>query len=179
MKYKNIAIQLYLLLLLMVMNTTVFGQTVMPLYNGNVPNLKHSKQEETIVIGADGGERVSHVSVPTLKAYFPAKPNGRAVIICPGGGYTRLSITKEGDSVAKLLSEEGITAFVLKYRLPNDTLMYNKQVVPFQDAQAAILLVRLRASEWKLQSNKIGLMGFSAGGHLAAITGTHFDTAFI
>ena len=100
--------------------------------------------------------------------------NGTAVIICPGGGYARLSIDSEGYDVAKRLNEMGVTAFVLKYRLPNDQSQPDKSIAPLLDAQQALRLVRQQAAKYSLNPERIGMMGFSAGGHLAATAGTHF-----
>ena len=124
---------------------------------------------------------MSKVSQPTLTAYLPekSKATGTAVIICPGGGYALLSMTKEGEDVAKLLSEWGIAAFVLKYRLPNDSIMDEKETGPLQDAQRAIQLIRARAGEFNVNKDKVGIMGFSAGGHLASTAGTHFKDKVI
>jgi acetyl esterase/lipase len=107
------------------------------------------------------------------------KANGTAVIICPGGGYHINAIEHEGTDVAKQFNEMGVTAFVLKYRIPNDATMENKEIGPLQDAQRAIQLVRGRAKEWNVNPNRIGIMGFSAGGHLASTAGTHFATSVI
>jgi acetyl esterase/lipase len=109
--------------------------------------------------------------IPTLTPYFPKeKANGAAVIVCPGGGYNHLAY-HEGEPVAQWLNTLGITAFVLKYRLGP---RYHHPA-PLQDASRAIRLVRSHASEWKLDVNRIGILGFSAGGHLASTAGTHFD----
>lgn len=163
------------------LHVQLFAQTVIPLYQRAAPNLKKgiSTTPELVVRGPDGGARVSHVLTPTLTAYFPAHPNGRAVIICPGGGYRRLSIVKEGNDVAKQLSVSGTTAFVLKYRLPDSSLFDHSAVVPLQDLQAALQLVRTKAAHWQIQPHRIGVMGFSAGGHLAAMAGVHADTTFV
>lgn len=112
---------------------------------------------------------------PTLAAFVPKNPNGTAVIVIPGGGYTKLVMGKEGADIARWLNSIGITAFVLKHRLPGEGHA-NPADVPLQDAQRALRLVRSHASEWGLQAQKIGVMGFSAGGHLAAINATSFDT---
>jgi len=103
---------------------------------------------------------------------YPAskeKANGTAVIICPGGGYAGVSIVKEGSEFAKWFNDLGITAFVLYYRMPN-----GHTTVPLTDAQTALGIVHKRAKEWNLDKKKIGIMGFSAGGHLASTVGTHF-----
>ncbi len=159
----------------------VQAQTIIPLYDGAVRNARPSSIKEHVETAADGSVRISLVSQPTLKVFSPAagKANGKAVIICPGGGYARLSSSREGDDVAKVLSEWGVTAFVLKYRLPDDSLMMQKEIVPLQDAQRAIQLVRQRAAEWGINPKKVGIMGFSAGGHLASTLGTHFKKAVI
>lgn len=111
---------------------------------------------------------------PTLTAYLPdvSKNTGTAVVICPGGGYVRLSSEHEGKVIAQWLREKGISAFVLKYRLPADGY---RHPIPLMDAQHAIRLVRSRATEWHIDPGKIGIMGFSAGGHLASTAGTHFQ----
>ncbi len=153
-----------------------FAQSVseMPLYSGTIPGSKQSTIKEQIIF-ANGGVRISNVIAPTLTKFFPAKPNGTSVIICPGGGYGRLAIDHEGVEVAKAFNQIGVTAFVLKYRLPNDTIMVDKTTGPLQDAQQAIRTVRKQAAAWGLNPDKIGIMGFSAGGHLAATAATHFN----
>ena len=152
------------------------AQTVseMPLYAGTVPGSKQSSIKEQVSF-VNGTARISSVTIPTLTKFIPAKPNGMSVIICPGGSYARLAIDHEGVEVAKAFNEFGITAFVLKYRLPNDTIMADKTTGPLQDAQQAIRTVRKQAAVWGLNPNKIGIMGFSAGGHLAATAATHFN----
>lgn len=156
------------------------AQKVMDLYPGEVPNSKVAAgyQQDSTVSG-DGNVRISKVTNPTLSAYFPEKPNGTSVIICPGGGYARLAITHEGYQVAEEFNKRGITAFVLKYRLPSDEIMADKTIGPLQDAQQAVKMVRENAAKWGLNPNKIGIMGFSAGGHLASTLSTHFETSLI
>ncbi len=158
-------------------SNAVLAQTVteMNLYPGAVPGSIQSIVKERTIVLANGGIRISSVINPTLKKYSPAKPNGMSVIICPGGGYERLSIDHEGEDVAKALNKSGITGFVLKYRLPNDSIMQDKITGPMQDAQQAIRLIRKQAIAWGLNPNKIGIMGFSAGGHLASTVATHFE----
>jgi len=172
---------LLLTLLLIQLSVFVFAQTVVPLYKGNIPNSKNIANRETSFTGADGKPRITKVSVPTLTVFLPAKDkaNGTAVIICPGGGYVHLSIGGEGYDVAKMFNEWGVAAFVLKYRLPDDSTMQHKEMGPLQDAQRAIQLVRMNAKEWNVNPNKVGIIGFSAGGHLAATAGTHYNKPLI
>ena len=122
-------------------------------------------------------QSTSQVSIPTLSVFLPKgiKQNQTAVVIFPGGGYTHLAIDKEGTKVAEWFNAQGIVAFVLKYRLPNNLIMTNKTVGPLQDAQEAIRVIRLNAAVWNIDPNKIGVMGFSAGGHLASTLSTHYD----
>ncbi|GGH58166.1 acetyl esterase/lipase [Filimonas zeae] len=165
---------------LMITHATQAQQTI-NLYDGVVPNSRPAatyaeKQEDN-----QGQIRISQVVTPTLTVYTPAadKNTGAAIVVCPGGGYSRLAMTHEGTDVGKLFASWGITAFVLKYRLPSDAIMLNKAIGPVQDAQRAIQLVRSRAAEWKIDTAKVGIIGFSAGGHLASTAGTHFNTPFI
>jgi acetyl esterase/lipase len=101
------------------------------------------------------------------------------VIICPGGGYSALCITYEGEEIAQKLNKLGVAAFVLKYRLPNKRTCINPSIAPLQDAQRAIQLIRENAVNWGIDPDKIGIMGFSAGGHLASTAGTHFNKILI
>ena len=101
------------------------------------------------------------------------------MVICPGGGYWVTSIVKEGFAVAREFNKWGVAAFVLKYRIPNDSSMIDKKIGPLQDAQRAIQLVRMHAKEWNVDANKVGIMGFSAGGHLASTAATHFNHSYI
>jgi acetyl esterase/lipase len=157
------------------------AQMVVDLYAKNaVPNSTPCDKKETYEQSGGIG-RVSNVTHPTLTVFLPQAPNAAAsgVIICPGGGYGILAIDHEGYDVAKALNEMGVAAFVLKYRLPNDACMTNKQNVPLMDAQQALKMVRDSASKWKVDASKIGVMGFSAGGHLASTLGTHFNSPVI
>jgi len=146
----------------------------MALYKNDVPNSIAAPNKENSIF-KDNVTRISKVSVPTITMFQPAQPNGRSVIICPGGAYAILAFDKEGTRVAEELNKWGITAFVLKYRLPDDTTNIDRSLAPLQDAQQAIRLVRSNALAWGLDKNKIGIMGFSAGGHLASTAATHFD----
>lgn len=155
------------------------AQTIVPLYS-SIPNSIQGPDEEVIQIRGSN-KFVSKVSIPTLTAYIPERGTntGTAVIICPGGGYGGLAASHEGEDVAIALNKAGIAAFVLKYRLPNDKIMVDKRIGPLQDVQQAFKLVRSRAKEWNLDVNKIGVMGFSAGGHLAASAAAHYNQAVI
>ena len=108
--------------LALLLSGRLLAQQTFPVYSGTVPNSKPSTVQETSLTLASGGVRIANVVQPTLTAFLPVAgtANGTAVIICPGGGYARLSIDSEGYDVAKRLNEMGVTAFVLKYRLPND-----------------------------------------------------------
>ncbi|MDQ2864029.1 MAG: alpha/beta hydrolase [Bacteroidota bacterium] len=149
----------------------------MPLYNVAIPNSISTPDKET----SNANNVHLNVTQPTLGIYLPSKEtaNGTAVIICPGGGYQGLWMSNEGRQVAENMSKLGVAAFVLKYRLPSDVSMKDKSIGPLQDAQRAIQVVRERASEWNIDPNKIGIMGFSAGGHLASTAETHFDKSYI
>jgi acetyl esterase/lipase len=157
------------------------AQTVIPLYDGEIPNSRMVENEEYSRIEPGNILIVYKVSRPSLTIFLAPKEKatGTAVIICPGGGYTNLAMEYEGTDVAKRFNESGITAFVLKYRIPNDETMINKEIGPLQDAQRALLLIRTRAAEWGVDPKRIGIMGFSAGGHLAASAGTHFERNYI
>jgi acetyl esterase/lipase len=167
-------------LIFIAMAFTGLAQTIIPLYPNIIPNSKVAPDEE-ISEQRDGITIVSKISKPTLTIFLPAKEkaNGTAVVICPGGGYWINAISHEGTDVAKRFNEMGVAAFVVKYRIPNDATMLNREIGPLQDAQQAIKTVRQRAKEWNVNVNQIGIMGFSAGGHLASTAGTHFDTAVI
>lgn len=163
------------------MELALDGQECISLYGERVPGKRVNNWKECWNTSPEGYQRVSLVSDPCLYVFRPGEGLSRhaAVIICPGGGYSFLSIEHEGAAVAEVLRSWGITAFVLKYRLPDDQLMTNKAMVPLQDAQRAIQLVRERASDWGIDPGKIGMMGFSAGGHVACLAGLHYATPVI
>jgi acetyl esterase/lipase len=165
----------YILFLLQMTKISAQNGIEMPLYVIKIPNSKDVKNPETVETRANGSRFISRTAVPTLTVFIPEKPNGKAVIICPGGGYRGTSIDNEGLKVAKALNEAGIAAFVLKYRTPNDTTCVDKSLAPLQDAQQAIRLVRQSAVKWQINPTKVGIMGFSAGGHLASTAATHFS----
>jgi len=148
-------------------------QQIIPLYSA-VPNNKPVADKENFTV-RDNVTRIAKVSNPTLTVFKADKPNGKAVIICPGGSYLILAFDKEGTRVAEEFNKWGVTAFVLKYRLPDDSINIDRSLAPLQDAQQAIRLVRANAKEFGVDRNKIGIMGFSAGGHLASTAATHFN----
>ncbi|WP_166963091.1 alpha/beta hydrolase [Yeosuana marina] len=149
---------------------------IVSLWDGVVPNSQKSDEEE-IITNTDS-KRISLVQNPTLEVYLPTKRNatGQAVIVCPGGGYHYLTYDFEGTDIAKWFNSKGIAAFVLKYRLPNSKSIKISYEAPLQDAQRAIRIVRSQAEKWNVNPNKIGIIGFSAGGHLASTLGTQFNT---
>jgi acetyl esterase/lipase len=157
------------------------AQNVIPLYDQEIPNSRKVADEEYARIEPGNILIVYKVSRPSLTIFLAPgqKATGAAVIICPGGGYTNLAMGYEGTDVARRFNESGISAFVLKYRIPNDGTMMDKEIGPLQDAQRALLLVRTRAAEWGVDPTRIVIMGFSAGGHLAATAGTHFNRSYI
>ncbi len=116
-------------------------------------------------------EFIVNISTPRMYVYPALKDaaSGTAVLICPGGGYSGVSQIKEGQEIAYWFNRLGITAFVLYYRMPN-----GHHEIPLKDAQTALSIIHSRAKEWNIKKNKIGIMGFSAGGHLASTAGTHF-----
>jgi acetyl esterase/lipase len=162
----------FIFFLLMVCQVQViFAQKVMDLYAGAIPNSIQGADNATLREGV-----ATRVSRPTLTIFLPVKEKatGTAVVICPGGGYGALMMQKEGFNIASYFQEHGVAAFVLKYRLPDSAIMPDKSIGPLQDAQQAIKLVRDHAREWGIDIKHVGIMGFSAGGHLAATASTHF-----
>lgn len=157
------------------------AQQTIPLYEEAVPNSKPYPTREWWEPVSDGDTIVHYISAPTLSVFLPDKSKavGTAVIICPGGGYWINSIVKEGFAVARRFASWGVAAFVVKYRIPNDSSMIDKSIGPLQDAQRAIQLVRMHAKEWNVDPHRVGIMGFSAGGHLAATAATHFHRSYI
>ncbi len=183
-KYCNGSMQtdrFYLLLCLLIVALQATAQQTIPLYPDSIPNSTGYKMKEIPVEWNGKVTGYRNVSQPSLSVYLPAAgtATGSAVVICPGGGYWFENAVPEGQTIAETFIKHGVTAFVLKYRLPSDSIMKDKSIGPLQDAQQAIKLVRKRAKEWNLDPNKIGIMGFSAGGHLASTAATHFNTAYI
>ncbi len=155
------------------------AQEIINLYPGAIPNSKVGVKEEAA--GNTNPGMIRRVTKPTLEIYLPEKDKatGAAVVVCAGGAYGVIVYQGEGISTAKEFARNGVAAFVLKYRLPNDSLMTDKTIGPLQDAQQAIKMVRENASKWGIDPNKVGIAGFSAGGHLASSAATHFKKALI
>ncbi|PJJ07804.1 acetyl esterase/lipase [Flavobacterium sp. 1] len=175
LKLKRIGILMFFMLI--VFGNSFSQSKAIELWNGKVPGAIHNDKFKQTIDTASGWVDKHSIVNPYLDAY-PAskeKSNGTAVVICPGGAYAGMAVKHEGSQVAKWLNDLGITAFVLKYRLPDDNIMENKSIGPMQDGQRAIRIVRNRAKEWGIDPNKIGIMGFSAGGHLASTLSTHFN----
>ncbi len=160
---------IYIFFLLLIVAGSVVAQEEIKLY-------KHEPKESNEITVAESNQRADFViNISNPRMYFyPAKKEmntGTAVLICPGGGYAGVSVIKEGSEIAKWFNELGVNAFVLYYRMPN-----GHTTVPLFDAQMALKIIHKNAKRWSLDKNKIGIMGFSAGGHLASTVGTHFRT---
>lgn len=160
--------KIFLLSFLFVTTMLSAQKTVeLPLWPNGAPNsnkLSGAEQRQ------NNGE-VSNVTEPTLTVYPAARPNGMAIIMCPGGGYSRLAMNHEGHDMAPWLNTQGITYAVLKYRMPN-----GHHEVPLSDAEQAIRLLREHAAEWGVNPQRVGIMGASAGGHLAASLATLYSS---
>lgn len=171
----------FLSILMLSASMQITAQQVIPLYTGDIPNSIANKMKEVTVYDKGVLHGYQKVSIPTLTVFLPQQDlaTGAAVVICPGGGYQHESYRLEGTVIAQAFAQRGIAAFVLKYRLPSDSIMRDKSIGPLQDAQHAIKIVRQRAAEWKVDTGKIGIMGFSAGGHLASTAGTHYNKSYI
>ncbi len=148
------------------------------LWPNGAPGSEGKTADETVRVNENGEHIVSNIHRPSITPYLPAKniSTGAAVIIAPGGGHRELWVDHEGYAVAKWLSERGVAAFVLKYRLARaNGSTYTIEGTELADIQRALRLVRSRAQEWGLDPARIGVMGFSAGGELAALAGTRYD----
>jgi acetyl esterase/lipase len=158
------------------------AQRVIPLYYpDSIPNSIPAPNTEERRTDEKGVLLASRISRPTLTLFLPEHPQNDmpAVVICPGGGYWVNALNIEGYDEARIFNSWGVAAFVLIYRIPDSSYCLNPTIAPLQDAQQAILVVRRNAASWHVDPHRIGMMGFSAGGHLASTAGTHFDRAFI
>jgi acetyl esterase/lipase len=173
----RIILLLIILLLIVVPSAVAENPAVVSLWPNGVPGSEGTTAHETVRV-ENGEHIVSSVHRPSLTLYLPAKDkaSGAAVIIAPGGGHRELWMDHEGYNVARWLSEHGVAAFVLKYRLARESgSTYTIEGTALADIQRAIRLVRSRASEWGIDPEHIGVMGFSAGGELAALASTRHD----
>jgi acetyl esterase/lipase len=143
------------LLALLAFVSSAFAAETLPLWNGDAP---------------EGDGKFSDSSKAKLTVHLPENPNGAAIVICPGGGYGGLVTKGEGHGIAAWLNAHGIAGIVLEYRLPA-----GRPYVPLLDAQRALRTVRANATKWKIDPKKVGIIGFSAGGHLASTATVHFD----
>ena len=176
---KNSRILFFGLVLFFGLTNTVFSQSKEIKLWDKIPGaINNDAYKEEPRLDSQGKiTGIRKVTEPTLKVFLANNTNSKntAVIICPGGAYALLSHEKEGDKVAEWFQSIGISAFVLKYRLPSDVIMKDKTIGPLQDAQEAIRVLRRNADKWHLDDTKIGIVGFSAGGHLAATLSTHYS----
>jgi acetyl esterase/lipase len=159
-------------------NTRSYSQiSSLSLWPDGIPGLVLNTsyaEKETVVEGIP--TRYEKVTSPALFPYLPPKESatGTAVLICPGGGYAALAFNHEGHAIAKWLNDNGIAGIILKYRLPSDLIMKDKSVGPLQDVQEALRTIRRNSAKWNIDPHKIGVIGFSAGGHLASTLSTHY-----
>ncbi len=154
-------------------------RAVVVLWPAGAPGSEGKTAPEAVRVSPEGEHIVSSVHRPSITVYLPAaeKATGAAVVIAPGGGHRELWMDHEGYAVAEWLSSHGIAGFVLKYRLAReDGSSYTVEGTELEDIQRALRLVRSRAAEWGVDPDRIGVMGFSAGGELAALAGTRYDS---
>lgn len=154
------------------------AQTVIRLWPGGVPgSIANDSYKEAEVVTNGNPSRYNKVTDPTLTLFLPLedKATGTAVLICPGGGYGTLAFDHEGYQIARWLNDNGIAGIILKYRLPSDIIMKDKTIGPLQDAQEGLRTIRRNAAKWKINPRKVGVIGFSAGGHLASTLSTHYN----
>jgi acetyl esterase/lipase len=171
----------FLTIIFMTATNVLFAQQEFSIYEGPVPNALPCNKEEVVSKNATGKIVIANVTSPTVMVFNPVKQdaNKTAIIVCPGGGYARLASGHEGTEVAEAFNKIGVTVFVLKYRLPFDSCMTNKEIVPLQDLQQTIKLVRDRAAGFDINPAMLGVIGFSAGGHLVSTGITKFSESYI
>ena len=173
---ENIERLLVFILLVGCVPATQAQDEVISLWPEKVPMQSQEVQWEEKTT-EEGVKLISDVFNPELRVFKPKESvsNGTSVIVFPGGGYRFLAIELEGHELGRYLASNGVTSFVLKYRLPDSRIMENPSIAPLQDAQKAFRYVRSHAEQWGLNPSKIGVMGFSAGGHLAALVSNSYD----
>ena len=164
-----------LLLALSILAPLMAQNQILPLWEGDPPN--YQETGEVTIWDTSDIVVVRNVQKPDIAVFLPSKKNstGEAVVICPGGGYGVLAYDWEGSDIARWLNSQGIASFVLKYRLPGAKSNIVPHKSPLMDAQRALRMVRSNAAIWNIDPGKIGIMGFSAGGHLASTLSTHYD----
>nr|MCU0407589.1 alpha/beta hydrolase [Bacteroidales bacterium] len=159
--------------------STAYGQVkVLKVWPDGIPGaIKNDSYSEKETLTDNRPTRYEKVTDPTISVFLPPadRATGTAVVICPGGGYGALAFGHEGNDIAKWLNDNGIAGIILKYRLPSDLIMKDKSTGPLSDAQEAIRIVRRNAAEWKINPRRVGIIGFSAGGHLASTVSTHYN----
>ena len=164
---KKIIYSIFAFIILLLSNLN--AQVEIKLYKNGPTESNEINEKETF----QRADFVTNITEPRMYYYGVTGENscGTAVLICPGGGYSGVSVVKEGEEIAKWFNQLGVSAFVLYYRMPN-----GHSGIPLKDAQTALKIIHDRAKEWNIDKKNIGIMGFSAGGHLASTVGTHFKT---
>jgi dienelactone hydrolase len=155
------------------------GHEVIKLWQSGAPEAQADRRPEAVRIAPEGDHVITHVAEPSITPYLPPREiaTGAAVIIAPGGGHSELWIDHEGFRVAEFLSQHGVAAFVLRYRLAREKgSAYTVEKTELGDIQRAVRVVRSRSGEWGIDSTHVGVMGFSAGGELAALASTRYDS---
>lgn len=168
--------QLLLVLLFSSAFSSVFAQDInLPLWPEGIPNSQPSTEKE--VADAGGILWITQVQEPEIQVFLPPGniATGQALLICPGGGYQGLAFDWEGTQIAKWLNTKGIAGIVLKYRLPSSASVKVSYEAPLQDAKKAMRMIRSHAEDWNIAKDEVGVIGFSAGGHLASTLGNHFE----
>lgn len=174
---KNIFFNIFFLVSILFVSGVNAQPRVIKLWPGGIPGSRQDPDYVEKITIVDGKvTRCEKVVTPDLTVYLPAseRNTGAAVLICPGGGYGMLAFDHEGNEIAGWLNEHGIAGIILKYRLPSDQIMVDKSTGPLQDAQEAMRVIRRNATGWGINPEKIGVIGFSAGGHLASTLSTHY-----
>ncbi len=162
--------------LIVLLCASVVGQDVVYLWPSGAPGSEAHRGEPEKATGAGDFERVTNVHNPSITVYLPGKGNGTGIVVCPGGGHRHLAVEHEGKNVAQYFNKLGVAVFVLKYRLARaEGSIYKVEEHALADAQRAIEVVRQRSTEWGIASGRVGVMGFSAGGEIAALAGSRYE----
>jgi len=171
--------KIFTILFLITMEICINAQMIeLKVWPEGIPgSVKNNTYIEKVTVTNDIISGYEKVTDPTITVFLPTaeRATGTAVLICPGGGYGMLAFDHEGYQIARWLNENGIAGIILKYRLPSDLIMKDKRIGPLQDAQEAIRIIRRNSEGWKIDPEKVGVIGFSAGGHLASSLSTHYD----